>query len=549
MLGDVVGAREVYERWMRLNPGQTQGWLSYIKFELRHHQVDRARLIFQRFVECCHPHNALVAWFNFAKFEMKHGNFARVRTCFEKAVEQRILAASAADHPETAEELFVAGGGRAEKLCNKFGDFEKRYGGDREGMEVATAWKKRFEYEDEVGKNPLNYDAWIQYAALERCSGESERAKSIFKRAVAQFELDNPELLTEGPKKGELESRLILEQQTKVLEEWLNMENCILGKENKTLAAENEPEEAEEIMQLPADPRTYAKSRRKEFEEILSRDGSNKSVWLEYARWEEEETPDTYDFKMEGVRYIWRRALATDCKDHTMWTGIASFKVDELWCSYIRMEEEMLGNVFGARLIFEDWVTREPGKQLGWLSYVNFVLRHHQVDRARLIFQRFVECCHPYDALGVWSRFAKFEMRYREIDRARNCFQKALEKWMAGNNQEAGEQLFVAYAEFEEEKCKEVEKTRHVYKFSLDHILRRGGIDEKLCSNFLAFEKRYDGGDRVGVEVAILWKKRFEYEDEVRKNPLNYDAWIRYATMERSSGVNRASKIHFQACC
>ncbi|CAI9096663.1 OLC1v1032861C1 [Oldenlandia corymbosa var. corymbosa] len=160
-------------------------------------------------------------------------------------------------------------------------------------------------------------------------------------------------------------------------------------------------------------------------------------------------------------------------------------QVDELWRSYIRMEEEMLGNGVGARQIFEDWVTREPGKQIGWLSYVNFELRHKQSRSSS-------------------PDLPEFETKYGDIARARTCFEKAVDQVMAMKDnvdEEAAEKLFLAYAEFEEEKCKDVEKARRIYQISLEHFLHKGVKAEKLCSKFVAFEKLCGGGDREGEDA------------------------------------------------
>ncbi|KAG6405824.1 hypothetical protein SASPL_133418 [Salvia splendens] len=120
-------------------------------------------------------------------------------------------------------------------------------------------------------------------------------------------------------------------------------------------------------------------------------------------------------------------------------------------------------------------------------------------------------------------------MKNGEIARARNCcYERPVNK--LGDDEEA-EELFVAFAEFEE-KCKETERARCIYKFALDHIPK--GRAEELYKKFVAFEKQY--GDREGIEDAIVGKRRFQYEDEVGKNPLNYDVWFDYIRLEESCG-------------
>lgn len=49
MLGNIAGARQVFERWMEWQP-EEQAWHSYINFELRYKEVDRARTIYERYI-------------------------------------------------------------------------------------------------------------------------------------------------------------------------------------------------------------------------------------------------------------------------------------------------------------------------------------------------------------------------------------------------------------------------------------------------------------------------------------------------------------------
>ncbi|KAL5799704.1 hypothetical protein ACOSQ3_032796 [Xanthoceras sorbifolium] len=248
----------------------------------------------------------------------------------------------------------------------------------------------------------------------------------------------------------------------------------------------------------------YRLRKRKEFEDLIRRMRWNISVWIKYAQWEESQK----DFSR--ARSVWERALEVDYRNHTLWLKYAEVemknkfinharnvwdravtllpRVDQLWYKYIHMEE-MISNVAGARQIFERWMNWLPDQQ-GWLSYIKFELRYNEVDRARQIYERFVQC-HP--KVSAWIRYAKFEIKSGENGRSRNVYERALEKLA---DDEEAEQLFVAFAEFEE-RCKEMERPR--------------------C-----------------IEDAIVGKRRFQYEDEVKKNPMNYDTWFDYIRLEES---------------
>ncbi|KAK2967471.1 hypothetical protein RJ640_000628 [Escallonia rubra] len=307
-------------------------------------------------------------------------------------------------------------------------------------------------------------------------------------------------------------------------------------------ARERQEEAIHPPKQSITDPTELADHRlrkRKESEDSIRRVRWNKSVWVKYAKREESQK----DFNR--ARSVWERALDVDYRDHAMWLKYAGFemknkfinharnvwdrvvtllpRVDQLWYKYIYMEE-MLGNIAGARQIFERWMSWEPDQQ-AWLSYVKFELRFKEIERARAIFERFVAC---QPKVSAWIRFAKFEMKNREIGRARRCYERAVDKLA---DDEEAELLFVAFAEFEE-KCKETERARCIYKFALDHVPK--GRAEDLYGKFVGFEKQY--GDREGIEDAIVRKRRFQYEDEVKKNPLNYDLWFDYIRLEESGG-------------
>ena len=45
----IKGGRQVFERWMEWEP-EEQAWHSYINFELRYKELDRARMIYERYI-------------------------------------------------------------------------------------------------------------------------------------------------------------------------------------------------------------------------------------------------------------------------------------------------------------------------------------------------------------------------------------------------------------------------------------------------------------------------------------------------------------------
>ena len=158
----------------------------------------------------------------------------------------------------------------------------------------------------------------------------------------------------------------------------------------------------------------------------------------------------------------------------------------------------------------------EPEEQ-AWLSYIKMELRYKELDRARHIYERFVQI-HP--DVKNWIRYARFEEQNGYVSNSRNIYERAVEFF---GEDHMDEKLYVAFAKFEE-GCREYERARTIYKYSLDRIQKQES--QELFKAYTQFEKKF--GDRAGIEDVIISKRKFQYEEEVKVNPMNYDAWFDY---------------------
>ena len=69
---------------------------------------------------------------------------------------------------------------------------------------------------------------------------------------------------------------------------------------------------------------------------------------------------------------------------------------------------------------------------------------------------------------------------------------------------------------------------------------------EELFKSYTQFEKRY--GDRTGIEDVIISKRKFQYEEEVKANPTNYDAWFDYVRlMEAEESLEATREVYERA--
>ncbi|KAF2162212.1 hypothetical protein M409DRAFT_58333 [Zasmidium cellare ATCC 36951] len=281
----------------------------------------------------------------------------------------------------------------------------------------------------------------------------------------------------------------------------------------------------------------YQGRKRKEFEDYVRRNRLNMGNWFRYAAWELEQK------EYRRARSVFERALDVEATNVQLWVRYIESemkerninharnlldravtilpRIDKLWYKYVYMEE-MLGNIPGTRQVFERWMSWEPD-EAAWSAYIKLEKRYSEFDRARNIFERFT-IVHPEPK--NWIKWAKFEEENGTSDLVREVFGMAIETL---GEEFMDEKLFIAYAHFEA-KLKEYERARAIYKYALDRMPRsKSAILHKM---YTQFEKQF--GDREGVEDVVLSKRRVLYEEQVKENPKNYDAWFDYARLEET---------------
>ncbi|KAK2689686.1 Pre-mRNA-splicing factor clf1 [Fusarium oxysporum] len=278
--------------------------------------------------------------------------------------------------------------------------------------------------------------------------------------------------------------------------------------------------------------------KRKEFEDYVRRNRLNLNNWLRYAQWELEQK------EFARARSVFERALDAHPNNVQLWVryiesemkarninharnlldrAVARLpRVDKLWYKYVYMEE-MLGNIPGTRQVFDRWMQWQPD-EAAWSSYIKLEKRYGEFERAREIFRTFT-MIHPEPR--NWIKWAKFEEEFGTSDQVREVFGEAVE---ALGDDFVDEKLFIAYARFEA-KLKEYERARAIYKYALDRLPRSRSMI--LHKAYTTFEKQF--GDKDGVEDVVLSKRRVYYEELIKENPKNYDAWFDYAKLEETS--------------
>eukprot|EP01116_Phalansterium_solitarium_P018968 TRINITY_DN5171_c0_g1_i1.p1 TRINITY_DN5171_c0_g1~~TRINITY_DN5171_c0_g1_i1.p1 ORF type:complete len:677 (+),score=289.84 TRINITY_DN5171_c0_g1_i1:159-2189(+) len=295
----------------------------------------------------------------------------------------------------------------------------------------------------------------------------------------------------------------------------------------------------------------YRLRKRRTFEDAIRRNRALMANWLKYAAWEEGQN------ELERARSVYERAVDVDYRNTGVWLKYAEMemrvknvnaarniwdravtllpRVDQLWLKYSYMED-LLGNYAGARAIFERWIEWQPDPQ-AWHTFIRFELRCGEISRVRKIYERFVEV-HPL--VSTFLKWARFEASQNDRDASRKVYERAIEFLGEEANDE---KFFIAFAKFEEDS-KEFERARAIYKYSLDHIPKKDA--QNLYKMWITFEKK--NGERDGIEEVIVGKRRFQYEEEIKDNPNNYDTWFDYTRLEESYGdIEKTRDIYERA--
>lgn len=55
-------------------------------------------------------------------------------------------------------------------------------------MQDVIVGERRFQYEAEVKKNPLNYDSWFDYIRLEEAAGDHDKIREVCGRMILHFD-------------------------------------------------------------------------------------------------------------------------------------------------------------------------------------------------------------------------------------------------------------------------------------------------------------------------------------------------------------------------
>jgi crooked neck len=287
----------------------------------------------------------------FAKFEEQQKEFDRARVIFKYALD-------------------VVPKGQAQALYRMYTAFEKQHG-SKEGIDNVIASKRRFEYEEEIKKNALNYDVWFDYIRLEQSYGDANTVREVFERAIAN--------IPPSTNKNRWRRYIYL---------WINYalyEELDAKDVDRTRAVFNEC-----LRIIPHKKFSFAK------------------IWTMFANFE------IRQHNLDQARKVFGNAI-----------GRAPKK--QIFMAYIDLEYQ-LSNIDRCRKLYEQWIAHDPANCDAWMQYAQMEQSLEEIERARALYELAV--VQPLLDMPevVWKAFIDLEITNEEYDRVRNLYDRLLQR-------------------------------------------------------------------------------------------------------------------------
>ncbi|KAJ5957505.1 Cell cycle control protein (Cwf4) [Penicillium viridicatum] len=492
-LGNIPGTRQVFERWMSWEP-EEGAWGAYIKMEKRYSEFERARGIFQRFT-VVHPEPR--NWIKWARFEEEYGTSDLVREVYGVAIEtlgedfmdEKLFSAYAKFEAKLKEyeraraiykyALDRLPRSKAMALHKAYTTFEKQYG-DREGVEDVILSKRRVQYEEQLKENPRNYDIWFDFARLEETSGDPERVRDIYERAIAQ--------IPPSQEKRHWRRYIYL---------WIFY---AVWEEMEAKDMERAGQIYQECLRIiPHKKFTFGK------------------VWLMKAHFE--------------VRQMQLQAARK-----TLGQAIGMCPKDKIFRGYIDMEHRMYE--FGrCRTLFQKRIEWNPSNTQSWLEFAELERSLDDAERTRAIYELAIEQSILDMPELVWKHYIDFEEGEYEYERVRQLYERLLQKtdhvkvWL--NYARFESSLLVEEGEEgEDEEAKQLNedailRSRAVFSRAEKTFKDKGHTDDRVevLNAWQGFE--YEAGspediEKIGKQMPRRVKKRRKLEDDKYEEYMDY---------------------------
>ncbi|XP_058515368.1 LOW QUALITY PROTEIN: crooked neck-like protein 1, partial [Ochotona princeps] len=313
------------------------------------------------------------------------------------------------------------------------------------GIEDTVLSKRAFVYEEEVHKNPLNYDCWVDYIRLEETRGDLDKIRNLYERALSNI----PPIL---------EKRCW----TRYVYIWI----CY---------ALFEELQAQDIERCRA---VYKKL----LEVIPHKKFSFAKVWSLYASFE------VRQLDLTAARRIFGRAIA-EC-------GKA-----KIFVAYSQLELR-LGNIQRCRIIYAKFIELHPFNPRAWIAMVDLELLAEEFERARALCELALNVEQMEMPELIWKTYIDMEVGLQAMDRARDLYERLLEKTQHVK-------VFISYADFEWKIAEQKAKARNVLQRGINVCKANAWDEERasLLVHWLGLEREGGTAESANRVFRMLPKK------------------------------------------
>ncbi|EDQ85928.1 uncharacterized protein MONBRDRAFT_33965 [Monosiga brevicollis MX1] len=438
---------------------------------------------------------------------------------------------------------------------------------------------RRKNYEDNIRSRPDEMPNWVKYAVWEDSQGETERARSVFERALDV----NHRAITVWLKYAEIEMKnrqvnharnifdravLILPRVNQFWFKYTYMEeklgNIAGARQIFERWMEWHPDEDCWFAYINFEMRYGEVERARGIYERLIVDHCEPKHWIKYAKFELKNREN------DKAREVFERAVEFFGEDH----------LDEtLFIEFARFEERQK-EYERARVIYKyalDRIPKEQAKQL-FDAYTSFEKRFGNQDgiesvihnKRRFQYEKEIkENPHNYDAWFDYIRLAESE---GDVAKARDIYERAIANVPLDQDKRYWRRyiyLWVYYAVFEELTAKDADRTRAVYQACLQLLPHKTFTFAKVWLYAAQFEirqknlkaarqllgrslglcpkdKLYKGYIELELELREFDRCRTLYNKYLEFNPATCQTWVQYAELEAVLGDYERARAIFE---
>ena len=287
----------------------------------------------------------------YARYEAELKEYERARAIYKYALDRLARSKSIALH-------------------KAYTTFEKQFG-DREGVEEVILSKRRVQYEEQVKENPKNYDVWFDYAKLEETSGDVDRIRDVYERAISQ--------IPPTQEKRHWRRYIYLWIFYAI---WEEMDSKDMQRAGQIYS--------ECLKLVPHKKFTFAK------------------IWLMKAQFEV-------------------RQMELTAARKTLGQAIGMCPKDKLFKGYVELELKLFEFV-RCRTLYEKHIEWNPSNCQAWIKFSELERGLDDLERTRAIFELAIQQEQLDMPELLWKAYIDFEEEEGEYERTRQLYERLLDK-------------------------------------------------------------------------------------------------------------------------